>query len=311
MKTEHSILLANHRCATEQLVNGSLANYLVSLGNLRTFMKKSLSYLPILGWTWALQENVLLERNLKKDQDKLGKHLFSLLRHSDPFIFNFFPEGTRFTKEKHTAGMKIAKEKGLIELQHHLLPRTKGFVTFVQNLKKNVDNTKPLPVSIIDTLIVIQVGGSELATWTFSDALQGKAADVKIVLRRYCLQDIPFENSSDEEECTKWLQKRYQEKDKLMQNYMNSPNSNFFPDANEALPSFQLPKSRKMLSFGIFWDIVLLVPLVSHFIKILTHGNYLQLNLVLGVVFLIRYVYKALIDGLHNDNCSDYGKMTK
>lgn len=38
-----------------------------------------------------------------------------------------FCEGTRFTKQKHEASMKIAKEKGLPELKHHLLPRTKGF----------------------------------------------------------------------------------------------------------------------------------------------------------------------------------------
>ena len=38
-----------------------------------------------------------------------------------------FCEGTRFTKEKHEASMKIAREKGLRELKHHLLPRTKGF----------------------------------------------------------------------------------------------------------------------------------------------------------------------------------------
>ena len=38
-----------------------------------------------------------------------------------------FCEGTRFTKAKHEAGMKIAREKGLPELKYHLLPRTKGF----------------------------------------------------------------------------------------------------------------------------------------------------------------------------------------
>jgi lysophosphatidic acid acyltransferase/lysophosphatidylinositol acyltransferase len=38
-----------------------------------------------------------------------------------------FCEGTRFTKSKHETGIKIAKEKGLPILKHHLLPRTKGF----------------------------------------------------------------------------------------------------------------------------------------------------------------------------------------
>jgi lysophosphatidic acid acyltransferase / lysophosphatidylinositol acyltransferase len=38
-----------------------------------------------------------------------------------------FCEGTRFTKNKWEASMKVAREKGLKELKHHLLPRTKGF----------------------------------------------------------------------------------------------------------------------------------------------------------------------------------------
>ena len=43
-----------------------------------------------------------------------------------------FCEGTRFTKAKHEESMKIAREKGLPELKHHLLPRTKGFSLLVR-----------------------------------------------------------------------------------------------------------------------------------------------------------------------------------
>lgn len=38
-----------------------------------------------------------------------------------------FCEGTRFTQRKHEESMKVAREKGMTELKHHLLPRTKGF----------------------------------------------------------------------------------------------------------------------------------------------------------------------------------------
>ena len=36
-------------------------------------------------------------------------------------------EGTRFSPKKQEESMKIARDKGLKELKHHLLPRTKGF----------------------------------------------------------------------------------------------------------------------------------------------------------------------------------------
>ena len=49
-------------------------------------------------------------------------------------------EGTRFTKEKHEASMKVAREKGLPELKHHLLPRTKAFTMIAKSgAKKSND----------------------------------------------------------------------------------------------------------------------------------------------------------------------------
>lgn len=310
MKKEHSILLVNHRCATELLVIGTFVNYLGILGNLRWFMKKSVSYLPILGWIWALQENILLERNFAKDKAKFGKQLISLFRHCDPFIFTFFPEGTRFTKEKHTASMKIAREKALPELKHHLLPRTKGFVTLVQNLKENY-NLNPLSVSIIDVLLSIHAEGSESSTWTLSDVFQGHGGNVKILLRRYHIQDIPLENNNDDGECAMWLQERYQEKDKLLQNYENSPDRNFFSDETVSLPSFQLPKSCSMLILVIFLDVILLLPLISQIITILIQGNYIQVTMIFGGLFLLNYMYKSVIGGIQNDKCSDYGTAVK
>ena len=41
-------------------------------------------------------------------------------------------EGTRFTEKKRLLSMKIAQEKGLPELKHHILPRTKGFTLLIQ-----------------------------------------------------------------------------------------------------------------------------------------------------------------------------------
>lgn len=45
-------------------------------------------------------------------------------------------EGTRFTEKKRVASMKVAREKGLPELKHHILPRTKGFVLLLQGAEK-------------------------------------------------------------------------------------------------------------------------------------------------------------------------------
>ena len=46
-----------------------------------------------------------------------------------------FPEGTRFTEEKRKKSNEYAEKKGLQPLKHHLLPRTKGFVTSMHAVK--------------------------------------------------------------------------------------------------------------------------------------------------------------------------------
>ena len=50
------------------------------------------------------------------------------------FQLLLFCEGTRFTEDKRVASMEIARKKGLPELKHHLLPRTRGFVLSCQGL---------------------------------------------------------------------------------------------------------------------------------------------------------------------------------
>lgn len=43
-----------------------------------------------------------------------------------------FCEGTRFTEKKHAESIQVARVKGLPELKHHLLPRTKGFALLMK-----------------------------------------------------------------------------------------------------------------------------------------------------------------------------------
>lgn len=46
-----------------------------------------------------------------------------------------FAEGTRLTEAKRQASVEYARANGLPELNHHLLPRSKGFSMTVQYFK--------------------------------------------------------------------------------------------------------------------------------------------------------------------------------
>ncbi len=56
-------------------------------------------------------------------------------------------EGTRFTKKKQEASNKFAVEHNLEPLKHHLIPRTKGFVTCLPILKKHCPSVMNLQLA--------------------------------------------------------------------------------------------------------------------------------------------------------------------
>lgn len=63
-----------------------------------------------------------------------------------------FAEGTRLTEAKRQASVEYARANGLPELNHHLLPRSKGFSMTVQYFK---DKGKQDTYSKVFVLLII------------------------------------------------------------------------------------------------------------------------------------------------------------
>lgn len=165
--------------------------------NARVFAKKILQYAPVLGWSWKFQEVVFLERDWEKDRKNLERQLTQLASYPDPIWLTLFPEGTRFTEEKHAASMKVAREKGLPELKHHLLPRTRGFtasVPYIQNF------------GIYDIVVAVDPDcQNEPSVYSL---VHGKPLKTRLLIRRIPISDVP----KDEKEAGLWLHRLYQQK---------------------------------------------------------------------------------------------------
>ncbi len=121
----------------------------VSFQGSKIVAKQSLKLVPILGWCWSCTETIFVRRVWESDRETLVNDLRNTLaNYPRNHFFNvkifyfskmniFFQlmlscEGTRFTEKKRLISMKIAREKGLPELKHHILPRTKGFTLLLQ-----------------------------------------------------------------------------------------------------------------------------------------------------------------------------------
>ncbi|CAF1596391.1 unnamed protein product, partial [Didymodactylos carnosus] len=111
--------------------------------------KKSLIYLPILGWCWVFTESIFLKRAWQTDKNVLLHDIQQLVdKYPKNYFFTLFCscEGTRFTEEKRLESMKIAREKNLPELKYHILPRTKGLTLLLQGINKQVTGVLDITV---------------------------------------------------------------------------------------------------------------------------------------------------------------------
>lgn len=103
-----------------------------------------------------------------------------------------FPEGTRFTPEKHQASLKFAREKGLPELKHHLTPRTKGFVASIAPMQGKIH-------ALYDVILDFK---SEETKPTITNLLNGKKVTGHFYVRRIPMDEVP----KDEENASKFIQ---------------------------------------------------------------------------------------------------------
>lgn len=56
------------------------------LQNCKAYSKKSVKYVPVIGWAWKFAESVFLERNWEKDKDTIGVQVSELGDHPDPMM---------------------------------------------------------------------------------------------------------------------------------------------------------------------------------------------------------------------------------
>ncbi|CAF4595999.1 unnamed protein product [Rotaria sp. Silwood2] len=125
----------NHKYDIDWLAAWIACQRLNILKGSKIVAKQPLKFVPILGWCWVCTETIFVRRVWESDRETLVKDLQkTLANYPQNYFFNLMLscEGTRFTEKKRLISMKVAREKGLPELKHHILPRTKGFTLLIQ-----------------------------------------------------------------------------------------------------------------------------------------------------------------------------------
>lgn len=109
-------------------------------GNAKAVVKASLGAVPVFGWILKFGEFPRISRVWARDRIRLSNDIKSLLTFKTPLWYVLYPEGSRFTPEKHVVSQEYARTNGYPVLNNLLLPRTKAFIALVEELRGNVDS---------------------------------------------------------------------------------------------------------------------------------------------------------------------------
>jgi 1-acyl-sn-glycerol-3-phosphate acyltransferase len=142
---ERIILIANHRSWSDIFVLFWLTRKTGSIHHSVYLAKRSLIYIPVVGWGMYLSGMLMLNRNWKSDQQMLRRAARRFVDHSFGYWVYMFPEGTRLKAETLRSSQEFQKKSGFPVHKEVLQPRTKGFSTLCEQLP---DLTDVLDVSI-------------------------------------------------------------------------------------------------------------------------------------------------------------------
>lgn len=118
-----------------------------------------------------------------------------------------YSEGTRYTPEKHAQAVKWCQANGKPVPTHTLYPRTKGFVSTVQQLRRSSHVKAVYDVTIAYAEDNLFMSPPSFFHTVYRSDLQGKYR-FHAHVRRFELDSLP----GNDKELAQWLEKRWMEK---------------------------------------------------------------------------------------------------
>lgn len=293
---EHVLLLMNHTYEVDWLLGWVFCEKVGVLGNCKAYAKKAIQYIPTIGWAWKFAEFVFLERSFDKDKEIIGRQIKEIMDYPDPVWLLLNAEGTRFTEKKHEASVKFARDRGMVELKHHLIPRTKGFTASLPNLRGRS--------SILD--IQLAISKDSTVKPTIFNILNGKPLTAHMHVRRISTESLP----EVEEEAAEWMQELFRAKDRMQDSFHTT--GDFFTASN--VPKKHAIKMQPRLHTlvnMVAWNLVTVIPVVYALVQALLDGEYIKFSIGASVLLAFYLLMVKAIGMSKISKGSSYGSEGK
>lgn len=150
-----SIWMSNHQVYTDWLYLWCLAYYADVADSILIILKKSLKWIPFVGWGMQFYRFIFLARNWASDQAQLAKQLGEVASENHTpapaerstsrntakkLMLLIFPEGTLVSNNTRPISTKFAEKMGIKDLENVLLPRSTGLFFCLRTLAKEMDD---------------------------------------------------------------------------------------------------------------------------------------------------------------------------
>ena len=200
---ENALLASNHQQMPDITAIMKFARTKDRLGDLKFFVKKQLKWVPGMGWGMQFLDCLYIDRDWTSDRETIRKTFSRLVDGNVPVYLVSFVEGTRLTLPKLETARDYARQHGMYEPRHTLVPRTKGFTASVEGLRSHID-------AVYDLTIGYEVGIPTL--WQY---IKGLVQRIHVHVRRFDIDSLP--ESADG--LRQWLLDRWEEKDELLDHF--------------------------------------------------------------------------------------------
>ncbi|CBQ71335.1 conserved hypothetical protein [Sporisorium reilianum SRZ2] len=150
-----AVWMSNHQVYVDWLYLWCLAYYADLADSILIILKKSLKWIPFVGWGMQFYRFIFLARNWASDQAQLAKQLGQVAsqNHAESsaatasstntakkLLLLIFPEGTLVSSQTRPISAKFAQKTGIKDLENVLLPRSTGLFFCLRTLAKEMDD---------------------------------------------------------------------------------------------------------------------------------------------------------------------------
>ncbi|TFY80419.1 hypothetical protein EWM64_g3593 [Hericium alpestre] len=149
---QKSVLIANHQVYSDWWYAWCLMYFTGTHRDVYIVLKKSLKWVPILGWGMQFFNFIFLARSWAADRIYLAKKLAALGHHAEeldqPLTFILYPEGTLVSKDTRPISQKYAEKLGIPDMEHTLLPRSTGLHYSLRALAPRIHNLQLIDITV-------------------------------------------------------------------------------------------------------------------------------------------------------------------